>query len=178
VIDRVRASNSYSNCLLTGDFQKNRNHRQWCCWATRVMESMKHATLVLSSCQKSNLGLLCRIESRHVSTSSAAAANYKYVLCYKSKAFGLQFLSMVAIEGFLVQNHTQRVQIWWYKSTEDDDDRVFPVVASLLLAVVNLKVATKTQNPFGGVIAELCGRCLSVLISPPIWEHKEKEEAQ
>ncbi len=47
-----------------------------------MMESMKHATLVLSSCQNSNLGFLCRIESRHVSISSAAAANYKYVLCY------------------------------------------------------------------------------------------------
>lgn len=178
MIDRVRASNSYSNCLLTGDFQKKWNHRQWCCWATRVMESMKHATFVLSSCQKSNLGFLCRIESRHVSTSSAAAANYKYMPCYKSKAFGLQFLSMVAIESFLVQNHTQRVQIWWYKSTEDDDDRVFPVVTSLPLAVVNLKVAMKTQNLFGGVVAELCSRCLSVFISPPIWEHKEKEEAR
>jgi hypothetical protein len=87
---------------------------------------------------------------------------------------------MAAIESFLVQNHTQRVQIWWYKSTEDDVDQVFLVVASLPLAVVNLKVAMKTQNPFwgGGVIAELCGRSLSVLISPPIWEHKEKQEAR
>jgi hypothetical protein len=63
---------------------------------------------------------------------------------------------MVTIESFLVQNHTQRVQIWWYKSTKDDDDRVFPVVASLPLAIVNLKVAMETQNPLGG------GNCWTV----------------
>ncbi len=179
MIDRVRASNSYSNCLLTGDFQKNRNHRQWCCWATRVMESMKHATLVLSSCQNSNLGFLCRIESRHVSTSSAAAANYKYVLCYKSKAFGLQFLSMVAIESFLVQSHTQRVQNmmiqvhwrWWWSSPS----------GCCKSSPSSCEFESGHENPkpvWRGVIAELCGRCLSVLISPPIWEQMEKEEAR